>query len=167
MKDQSYQSWTRRIGSCIIQFWRWNQDKECSTECVSVVFPAWYHCVDGVSMSRQVKITLYPPLITFFVAIFWCQDKLGRSSSWPQCPVSGLKQGAGWQSSLTSQAGTLTCWSQVRCPAGWSAGGQSSSCGNPPGVPGWETWSWLRPEKKHFCPCERPGRKMEICNSIS
>ena len=90
MKDQSYQSGTTRIDSCI------NSILEMRPDCVSLVFPAWYHCVGGVS--RQVRMTLYPPLITFFVAIFSCQDEFGRSSSWPQCPVSELKQGTEWQS---------------------------------------------------------------------
>ena len=103
MKDQSYQSGTTRVGSCI-KFNSGDETKMFYIYLVTVrVFPAWYHCGGGLSMSRQVKMTRYPPLILrFFVAIFWCQDELARSSSWPQCPGSGLKQGEHywvWQSS--------------------------------------------------------------------
>ena len=93
MKDHSYQSGTTRIGWFLYKNSISELKPRCSTDCV----PAWYHCVGGLSMSRQVKMTRYPPLLRFFVAIFWCQDELARSSSWPQCAVSGLKQGEHWE----------------------------------------------------------------------
>ena len=79
-------------------------------------------------LSRQVKMTL----ITFFVAIFRCQDEQRCSSSRPQCAVSGLKQGEWTEtepqlvSATNLESGTASCrmvgkgpefilWKSTRC----------------------------------------------------